>query len=157
MSNADLERVARAAWRVQLAHRHTDGCPRETGWHPLVIETWTPPGTDDHRVGDVWSPLCSPSAWLLDFRAHADTTALVVVTDGTVRTRTGLMRAHVVACVDRAGRGVAIASRDDTPPLTAGALRGRLYIAMRQAMSSTTHDPLIAELAALTRLHGQLP
>lgn len=157
MSNVDLERVVRAAWRVQVAHRHTDGCPREAGWHSLVIETWTPPGTDIHVVGDVWSPLGRPSAWLLDFRAHASTTALVVVADGTMRTRTGAMRGHVVACVDRAGRGVAIASPDDTPPPTAGVLRGPLYIAMRQAMSSTTHDPLIAELAALTRPRGQLP
>lgn len=157
MSNADLERVVRAAWRVQVAHRHTDGCPREAGWHSLVIETWTPLGTDDHRVGDVWSPPGRPSAWLLDFRAHASTTALVVVTDGTVRTRAGARRAHVVACVDRAGRGVALASGDDTPPSRAGVLRGPLYTAMRLAMSSTTDDPLSAELATLTRPPGWLP
>jgi hypothetical protein len=151
MTATDLERVARAVWRVQVAHRHTDRCRRGSGWHTLVIETWHPPGADHHIVGDVWTPGHDPATWLVGFRPHPRTSALIVVSDGTNCTPDGDVRAHVVACVAQDGRSAVLVSPDDTPPPAAPTARGRLYTAMRRALTRITHDPLADELASLVR------
>jgi hypothetical protein len=102
----------------------------------LVIETRSPPGTDHYVVGDVWSPGERPVAWLLDWHAHPDTTALIVVTSGTRLTAAGVTPVHVVASVSRDGGSFVLASPDDEPPPTAGRLCGPLYGAMLHAMSA---------------------
>ena len=92
-----------------------------------------------------------PVAWLAGFRPHPRTTALIVVSDGTIRGPDGDVRAHVVACVAQDGRSAVLVSPDDTPPVAAPAARGRLYTAMRRALTRITHDPLSDEFASLTR------
>jgi hypothetical protein len=133
--NDTLERAARSAWRVQVEHRHADGCPQDDTWHSLAVEVWTPPGTDHLLVGDVWWLGDRPAAWLLDWHAHPDTTALIVVTDGTRLTPDGVTSVHVVACVNRDGDSIVLASPGDDPPRAAHPLRGPLYAAMLQAIS----------------------
>jgi hypothetical protein len=131
-----LERAARATWRVQAAHDHADGCPDGGRWHPLLIEAWSPPGGDQYLVGDVWSPGDRPVLWLRDWYANPDTTALIVVTSGTMLTSAGVTPVHVVACVSRAGGSFVLAAPGDEPPPTGGRLCGPLYKAMLRAMSS---------------------
>lgn len=147
---SQLERIARTTWHVQVAHRHTDPCPNDDDWHTQMVEAWTPPGTDHYMLGDVWWPKVHPTAWLLDWHAHPSTTALVVVTNGTMRSASWDLPVHLVACVARDGRSVALLSPDDDPPSGTTRLQGALYAAMLQAMSPVDDDPLTQELAVIS-------